>query len=110
MSEQRSRGRPRSYDPDGALARALDIFWENGFAATSLDMLSDATAMKRPSLYAAFGGKQEIYLKALARYHGVVRASFVDALERDGPVREVLARYLAQAIDLYTSTAAKPRG
>jgi AcrR family transcriptional regulator len=110
MNQTRPRGRPRSYDPDRALAGALDTFWDNGFAATSLDMLSDVTAMKRPSLYAAFGDKQEIYLKALARYHGVVRESFAGALERDGPVREALAGYLAAAIDLYTSTAAKPRG
>ena len=54
------RGRPRGYEPEVALARALDVFWKDGFAATSLDDLSAATGMNRPSLYGAFGDKREI--------------------------------------------------
>ena len=51
-----------------ALARAMDVFWRDGFAATSLDTISAATGMNRPSLYAAFGDKRDIYVKAYERY------------------------------------------
>src|SRR3954466_14833928 len=62
------RGRPRAYEPDVALARALDVFWKDGFAATSLDDLSAATGMNRPSLYGAFGDKRELYKKSYESY------------------------------------------
>jgi len=58
------RGRPRAYEPDVALGRALDLFRKQGFAATSLDDLSEATGMNRPSLYGAFGDKRELYIKS----------------------------------------------
>jgi AcrR family transcriptional regulator len=58
------RGRPRAYQPDIALGKALDLFRKNGFAATTLDDLSAATGMNRPSLYGAFGDKRELYIKS----------------------------------------------
>ena len=58
------RGRPRAYEPDVALGKALDLFRTAGFAATSLDDLSAATGMNRPSLYGAFGDKRELYIKS----------------------------------------------
>ena len=61
----KKRGRPRSYDPETALARAAAVFWKAGYAGTSLDDLSQATGMNRPSLYAAFGDKRDLYLKTL---------------------------------------------
>src|SRR6266446_6181405 len=62
------RGRPRAYQPEVALGKALDLFRKGGFAATSLDDLSAATGMNRPSLYGAFGDKRELYIKAYQRY------------------------------------------
>ena len=59
----RRRGRPRAYGPDVALAQARDAFWKDGFAATCRRS-SGATGMNRPSLYAAFGDKRELYVKA----------------------------------------------
>ncbi len=73
--EARRRGRPRQYDPDQALAKAAETFWKHGYAATSLDDLVVATGMKRPSLYAAFGDKRDLYLKTLERYRDQIRAS-----------------------------------
>ncbi|HKU95144.1 MAG TPA: hypothetical protein VJR58_07710, partial [Vineibacter sp.] len=52
--EKRPRGRPRAYDPEQALAQATDTFWRTGFSGTSLDDLSGAMGMNRPSLYGAF--------------------------------------------------------
>lgn len=63
--EAKRRGRPRAYDPADALRAARDVFWVKGYAATSLDDIAAATGMNRPSLYAAFGDKQGIYLAAL---------------------------------------------
>ena len=68
MNEKSARGRPRQYDAKAALDAALLEFRRRGYTATSLDQLSEATRMARPSLYAAFGNKRSIYFQAIARY------------------------------------------
>ena len=72
----RRRGRPRAFEPEVALTQAMDLFWKEGFAATSLDELSAATGLNRPSLYGAFGDKRALYLQAYRRYREHVRESF----------------------------------
>ena len=67
-AEPKRRGRPRAYQPDIALGKALDLFRKDGFAATSLDDLSAATGMNRPSLYGAFGDKRELSIKSYQRF------------------------------------------
>ena len=62
------RGRPPKYDPDEALDNAIRVFWAKGLTAASLDDLSDAMNMNRPSIYNAFGDKKSIYRKAMARF------------------------------------------
>lgn len=62
------RGRPRSFDTEQALERALEVFWRHGFQGASLSELTEAMGLSKPSLYAAFGDKEELYLKALDRY------------------------------------------
>ena len=104
------RGRPRSYEPDAALARAMDAFWKSGYAATSLDDLSAATGMNRPSLYAAFGDKQDIYSKAYRKYRTRMRDEFQPIVEAPGPVRIVLRRILEAASEVYLSGPDGPRG
>ena len=74
------RGRPRAYDPQVALARAAETFWKAGYAGTSLDDLVAATGMNRPSLYAAFGDKRDLYLKTLEYYRDEGRALAREAL------------------------------
>ena len=71
------RGRPRAYQPDVALGKALGLFRKEGFAATSLDDLSAATGMNRPSLYGAFGDKRDLYIKSYQRYRDDARAATV---------------------------------
>jgi len=104
------RGRPRAYDADAALARAVDAFWDAGFAATSLDDLSRATGMNRPSLYAAFGDKRELYQKALDRYRERAREAFKEAFAHDEPLRAALRRVYDTAISIYLSGEAGARG
>jgi AcrR family transcriptional regulator len=97
------RGRPRAYDPEVALESALGVFWENGYAATSLDMLSAATEMNRPSLYAAFGDKQAIYLKSFARISERMGVEFNKRLDEEDDIAVALTRFFAHAIDVYLS-------
>src|SRR5882672_6708599 len=82
------RGRPRAYQPEIALGKALDLFRRGGFAATSLDDLSAATGMNRPSLYGAFGDKRELYIKSYRRYREDARAAMQDIFREEQPIRQ----------------------
>jgi AcrR family transcriptional regulator len=104
------RGRPRAYDPDAALAKATGAFWDAGFAATSLDDLSEATGMNRPSLYGAFGDKRALYGKALGSYQAAGLAAMEEALDRELPLREGLNRVYGTALSLYFSGEKNARG
>ncbi|MFL6828778.1 MAG: TetR/AcrR family transcriptional regulator [Bradyrhizobium sp.] len=104
------RGRPRAYQPEIALGRALDLFRKDGFAATSLDDLSAATGMNRPSLYGAFGDKREFYIKSYARYRADARAAMQEIFREELPIRERLERIFEVALDIYLSGDAGPRG
>ena len=106
----KSRGRPRTYDPDRALQRSLEAFWLGGFAGTSLDSLAAATSMNRPSLYAAFGDKKALYLKALTRFSDELREKLGASLSVRMPIAEALAALYQTAIDLYQSGVDGPRG
>jgi AcrR family transcriptional regulator len=103
------RGRPRAYEPSVALGKALDLFRTQGFAATSLDDLSEATGMNRPSLYGAFGDKRELYIKSYQRYREEARAAMVDIFREEMPLRQRLERIFASALNIYLSGEA-PRG
>ena len=109
-SEPKRRGRPRAYEPDVALGKALDLFRTQGFAATSLDDLSEATGMNRPSLYGAFGDKRELYIKSYQRYREEARASMVEIFRQEMPVRRRLERIFASALNIYLSGETGPRG
>jgi AcrR family transcriptional regulator len=104
------RGRPRAYQPEVALGKALDLFRKDGFAATSLDDLSAATGMNRPSLYGAFGDKRELYIKSYQRYRADARAAMIDIFKDELPIRRRLQRIFAVALDIYLSGEAGPRG
>ena len=103
------RGRPRAYQPEVALAKALDLFRKDGFAATSLDDLSAATGMNRPSLYGAFGDKRELYVKSFQRYRDDARAAMTEIFREEMPVRKRLQRIFAIALDIYLE-GESPRG
>src|ERR1700743_1227920 len=102
-AEPKRRGRPRAYEPEQALGKALDLFRKGGFAATSLDDLSAATGMNRPSLYGAFGDKRELYIKSYERYRENARAAVRDVFRAQLPLRKRLERIYAIALDIYLS-------
>jgi len=107
---KRPRGRPRNYDPQSALRRALETFWTYGYSRTSLDDLSAAMGMNRPSLYAAFGDKQALYLKALESYWDQALQAMRDLLARDEPLPDALMRIYDSALSLYFPSTGAPRG
>jgi AcrR family transcriptional regulator len=107
--ETKPRGRPREYDPEMALQRATEAFWKTGYAGTSLDEISAATGMNRPSLRAAFGDKHALYLKVLRNYWDLKFASQRQALEAS-PLETALMRAYDSALDLYFSGPASARG
>jgi AcrR family transcriptional regulator len=92
-------GRPRSFDIDRALDRALQVFWRKGYEGTSLSDLTKALGVNRPSLYAAFGDKEALFRKALDRYLDGPAAYTQEAL-KEPTARAVIERLLRGAADL----------
>jgi AcrR family transcriptional regulator len=95
-------GRPRSFDADRALDRALFVFWRKGFEGATLSDLTKAVGVNRPSLYAAFGDKKALFRKALDRYLNGP-ASYTQAALKEPTARAVAERLLRGAADLNTS-------
>ncbi len=91
--------RPREFEPDIALERALQAFWAKGYKATSLDNQCIATGLSRSSLYAAFGGKRALLHRSLARYEEAAVARITAALEKPLPVREAVAGFVDELIE-----------
>jgi AcrR family transcriptional regulator len=107
---KRPRGRPRAFDREEALNAAGQRFRTHGFAATSLDDLSEATGVNRPSLYAAFGDKRAMYLAALGRTEAWLTESFDGLLEAKLPLYEAVERMLRYSINIYLSGEKGPSG
>ncbi|MFC4655563.1 TetR/AcrR family transcriptional regulator [Rheinheimera marina] len=76
-----SVGRPRAFDMDTALQKALEVFWLKGYEGASLPDLCEAMGINKPSLYAAFGNKEQLFLKAIELYENRPCAFFYPALE-----------------------------
>jgi AcrR family transcriptional regulator len=92
-------GRPREFDVEKALERAMDLFWRQGYEGTSLNDLTRELGLTRPSLYAAFGSKEALFLKALDLYEA--RAGYRQAA-LDAPTARAYARALLEgAADLH---------
>src|ERR1700682_5715396 len=94
-------GRPRSFDIDGALDRALRVFWRKGYEGASLSDLTRAVGINRPSLYAAFGDKETLFRKALDRYAEGPVAYVREALKQPR-ARSVAQTLLRGTADLLT--------
>lgn len=100
-SRSRSRGRPRKYDHEAALMQAMQVFWRKGMTATSFDDLVEAMQMNRPSIYRAFGNKEEIYRQSLALFGQGALSQLDDLLSSDGQIRDDLDRFFDDALDVY---------
>jgi AcrR family transcriptional regulator len=94
-------GRPRAFDTEAALDRALNLFWEKGYEGTSLSDLTQAIGVNRPSLYAAFGNKEDLFRKVLNRYAERHQGYACKALELP-TAREVVEKLLYGSADIQT--------
>src|SRR5215471_12495079 len=95
-------GRPRTFDIEKALDRALQVFWQKGYEGTSLSDLTEAMGINRPSLYAAFGGKEDLFRKVLDRYTEQHTSYVAEALSQP-TARGVAERLLNGAAEMLSS-------
>jgi AcrR family transcriptional regulator len=102
-------GRPRSFERQAALEQAMIVFWEHGYDATSVTLLTAAMGIGAPSMYAAFGDKRALFDKALEHYLRTHGSFTTKALEDEAHARDAIARLLREAAIAYTSPA-HPRG
>ena len=103
-------GRPRAFDRDEALDAAMRLFWRKGYQTASMNDLCEAMHIRSPSLYAAFGSKEALYLEAMAHYGRTVGASLWDRVERAATARDGVAELLRSAAGLLPGCAGGPQG
>ena len=101
-------GRPRAFDMDQALDQALHVFWEKGYAGTSIADLTEAMGINPPSLYAAFGNKEKLFKKALDRYEDL-RDQILEEAFAAPTAREAVTRLLEGTAERL-SDKCNPRG
>ena len=92
----RPRGRPRSFDREVALGAAMEVFWKKGYEATSIHDLTEAMGINPPSLYAAFGDKEQLYLAAVEHYQAWRREKVGSILEEEPTARGAIERLLTE--------------
>jgi TetR/AcrR family transcriptional regulator, copper-responsive repressor len=99
-----TRGRPRAFDREAALERALLTFWEQGYDSTSVADLTSALGIGAPSLYAAFGDKRKLFEEAVGRYQATYGAFTSRALHEETTAYDAIARVLREAAAAYTES------
>jgi AcrR family transcriptional regulator len=97
MKGEKRLGRPREFDPDEALEKAMHLFWSKGYEGTSLSDLTEALGINRPSLYATFGNKEELFRRACERYGE--RADHLEKACARPTAREAVETFLYGAAD-----------
>lgn len=102
-------GRPREFDRETALAAAMLVFWRKGFAAASMNDLCDAMGIRSPSLYAAFGSKEALYLEAIEHYVKTVGPTIWDRLAATS-ARDGVEKMLGAATEILPETGPIPAG
>ncbi|MEU6829958.1 TetR/AcrR family transcriptional regulator [Nocardia beijingensis] len=92
-------GRPRNFDPDTVVERAMEAFWTHGYANTSPAQLAEVTGIGKGSLYHTFGSKRALFDAALRRYDQLGAELAADLLSRPGSTRECVAAFLCGMVD-----------
>ena len=105
----RSRGRPRSFDRDAALDRAIIIFWAKGYNGASVDDLTESMGISRPSLYATYGNKHDLFMAAIDRYAETLGCEPVEAFFGEPHITDAVAAFLDMVIRCTTAEDA-PKG
>src|SRR5690348_9869420 len=107
---RRPRGRPKSYDPVQALARVTETFWDAGYSGASLEDLTGAASMNKPSLYGAFGNKHALYMATLEGYREMGRSAMRAVLAREQTLVDALRGVYSGALDIYMAGEHGARG
>lgn len=102
-------GRPRAFDAEKALDAAIGVFWKHGYEGASLETLTGAMGINRPSLYAAFGDKADLFEKAVTRYQSTRPAAMLAALSSAPDLMTALDGYFEAAMRSMTGRGT-PRG
>lgn len=97
------RGRPRIFDEEQALDAALSVFWRRGYQGASLAELTQAMGISKPSLYAAFGNKEQLYLAALDRYREQQLTRHADALAAEPDLKKAMRVFLRSVATMVTA-------
>lgn len=90
--------RPKEFEPDEIADAAMQVFWQRGYAATSIQDLVQGTGLSRSSLYSTFESKQGLYERALQRYSAITTAN-VELLSGPGPAKDLIERLLKQVAE-----------
>jgi AcrR family transcriptional regulator len=99
-----SAGRQRQFRKEEALARAMEVFWQKGYSGTSLSDLTEAMGINKPSLYAAFGNKEKLFVSAINEYVEQYGAPHFDKLlSGDASLRERVKAYLGSIANMVTN-------
>ena len=106
---RKPRGRPLSFDRDAALETAMHVFWERGYEAASISDLTSAMGITPPSLYTAFGDKEQLFLEAIERYALGYGSAGVRALKEEPTARSAIERWLMEAANELTQPC-HPKG
>jgi TetR/AcrR family transcriptional regulator, transcriptional repressor for nem operon len=101
--------RPREFEHDAVLDRAMRIFWSKGYEATSVQDLVDQMGLQRGSLYATFGDKRALFFAAIDRYDRVVTGKLLGALDEPSSGMEAIRRFFRLKIE-WAGAANRPRG
>lgn len=96
-------GRPRTFDRDEALKKAMLVFWEKGYEGTTMSDLISTIGMKAPSVYAAFGNKDALFNEALGMYNGIVKEGPLKALNENADILDAIAQSIKANIAIFTS-------
>lgn len=105
---KRRLGRPREFDQEAALSLALELFWQHGFEGTSTASLAAAMGISPPSLYAAFGSKENLYRLAVDRYLAEFGGFLAQPLAARTPAKDAIAEVLTRAARQFTETGHAP--
>jgi AcrR family transcriptional regulator len=97
------RGRPRVFDEEQALDAALAVFWRNGYQGASLAELTQAMGVSKPSLYTAFGNKEQLYLAALEHYREQQLIKHAERLAAEPDMKNALRAFLRSVATMLTS-------
>jgi len=100
-----SAGRPRTFDRDDALNKAMLIFWEKGYEGTTMTDIINAIGTKAPSVYAAFGNKDKLFNEVVSLYAQILKTGPLKALNEHSSIYDAIRSSLYSNVEIFTSSS-----